>query len=153
MRISTLSWSASFLAFVLACSSSSSSPEPAGTVNGCQPALASNHLGQSTVTIRFGGDLGNAYSPACARVSVDSQVVFEGDFSTHPLVGGQILDGVKSPDSTSPIPTTLAGTSIAVDMPTPGSFGFYCNTHGPGGMKGALFVEGASTPTDTGEAN
>src|SRR5687768_6914880 len=39
-------------------------------------------------TIRFGGDIGNAYTPRCMMVGLGQDVTFSGDFSVHPLTPG-----------------------------------------------------------------
>jgi plastocyanin len=108
-------------------------------LNGCDLATAADLTGQPAVTVTF-ADF--AYTPPCFRVSAGTEVTFSGNFTEHPLVGGQV-DGTGStaPDPTSPFtPPTTGGSSRAFPLPSAGAFPFYCDVHALTGMKGVAFV-------------
>ena len=110
------------------------------TVNNCTPATATDMTDQSSVGVQFGGALGLTYSTPCLHVMPDTTLMFSGAFSTHPLVGGQIVGTTKVPDSSSPVPATGTGSAKNFVLHAQGLFGYYCNSHGPVGMKGAILV-------------
>ena len=98
-----------------------------------------NALGDYTAgsTIRFGGSVGNAYSPACLTVRVGDTVTWEGGFSGHP----------RSPSTrgtaSNPITHVSSGTSQAVQFTRAGFFPYFCEFHGDdsgGGMAGVVRV-------------
>ncbi len=98
-----------------------------------------NAVGDYTTgsTIRFGGAVGNSYSPACLTVRVGDTVTWEGNFGAHP----------RSPSTRgtamNPIPAVSSGTSQAVQFTRAGFFPFYCEFHGDdagGGMAGVVRV-------------
>lgn len=106
-------------------------------LNGCDPALATDLTGQDPVTISFGFFF---YDPPCVRVSQGTKVIFNGDFTAHPLAGGKNIGGAKFPDAASPfMPITDAGMSKTFTLLSAGSFAYYCDVHG--NMYGAVFVE------------
>jgi plastocyanin len=118
------------------CLNSSCSP-----LNGCNPLTASDYTAQSTVTIAFQG-MGNMYNPPCIRVLPGTMITFSGNFSSHNLQGGKVIQGVKYPDSMSPFfPATSSGNSKAFTLPQSGQFPYYCIQHGAGGMTGVVFVQ------------
>jgi plastocyanin len=111
-------------------------------INGCDPNTATDLTGQAQVMIAFGGAEGNLYTPRCIKVDVGTELVFNGNFDLHPLVGGEIFNGQKEPAVAGPfIPTTSSGTTVTLAMSTAGGFGYYCEVHALGGMTGAVFVE------------
>lgn len=91
--------------------------------------------------VSFGGALGSVYSPPCIKISAGSQVSFSGEFTFHPLRGGEVVGMTLMPDANSPITDTNSGTSATFTFPSAGDFGFYCQVHGPFGMAGAVFVQ------------
>lgn len=111
--------------------------------NGCTSATAEDHtMDSGMININFGGAAGNAYSPACIKISKNHQITFNGNFTTHPLQGGLVdAAGKPTPDPSSPISETTTGTSKAVNFPASGTYGYYCEVHVVAGMKGAIFVE------------
>ncbi len=123
-------------------------PADAGVAltNGCDPATAVDDTGMAAVTVMFAGGLGFNYSPKCFKISAGTMVTFQAgtmaNFNQHPLVGGTIVGAMKNPDPASPFaPTTTMGTSKTFTLGTAGTFGFYCDVHGPSGMNGAVFVQ------------
>lgn len=106
-------------------------------VNGCDEATAEDHSADAKVAIAFGGAVGFKYSPACIKVKAGTTVTFNGDFVSHPLSGG--LDGTK--DANSPIKETLSGATKDFVLADVGTYGFFCEFHQAGGMKGAVFVK------------
>src|SRR5262245_35991043 len=73
-----------------ASSSASASSGGGATVNGCDAATAMDMTTQTAVTIAFPS---TAYNPKCVRVKTGTTVTWQGDFTIHPLVGGEFKDG------------------------------------------------------------
>jgi plastocyanin len=111
---------------------------PAVPLNGCDPATAEDHTADAETTVT---QAGLEYSPKCIRIAAGSTVKFMSTFAAHPLVGGEVVDGVKTPDGASPITMTNMGMEAVFTFPDAGDFGYYCDLHGAGGMNGAIFVE------------
>jgi plastocyanin len=110
-------------------------------VNGCDNATAENHIGESKVTVTFGGALGDAYKPACIIVSPATSLVFNGDFSMHPLQGGTVANGALTPDPQSIFnPVTAQGQTKTFVPSMAVTYPFYCTNHALSGMMGAVFV-------------
>jgi plastocyanin len=109
--------------------------------NGCTFATAVDDTAMATVSIAFGGALGQNYSPKCVRVAVGTGVVFSGVFSSHPLEGGTVVANQLMPASSGPfIPATSSGASRSFVMATNGIFPYYCQVHGRNGMNGVVYV-------------
>jgi plastocyanin len=110
-----------------------------GSVHGCTVANAVNRSGEldiRTVTFTF-----YEYTPKCLRIAPGQTVTFSGDFSFHPIVGGEIVGNSKVPDGLSPITPSSGGNMKDVTFPTDGAFPYYCNNHGTtADMFGAVFV-------------
>lgn len=120
-------------------SSSSSSSGGSSAIHGCEQATAKDETASAALTINFAG---LAYTPKCVRVKAGTVVTFSGDFTMHPLVGGEVSEtGTKTPDANSPIVETSAGMSAMFTMSTAGTFPFYCDIHAITGMTGVIFVE------------
>ena len=117
---------------------------PAGpTVNGCNAEHAMDLRGETAVTVRFGVGLDLFdYAPECIIVSPGTSVTFSGSsFSTHPLVGGEIVGGAERPDPTSPFGRVAGGSSRTFEIEVPGTYGYYCDEHGVAfQMWGAVIV-------------
>jgi plastocyanin len=105
--------------------------------NGCDPMTAEDHTAESVLTITFGGPVGTAYAPRCAKIKAGSGVLFQGDFGVHPLAGG--MDGRV--DAASPIEETNAGMMAEFDALPKGTYPYFCEDHDTVGMNGAIFVE------------
>jgi plastocyanin len=116
------------------------------SVNGCDWSTATDLTGQSAVGIAFGGALGTVYSPRCIRVKAGTQVTFNGAFTFHPLLAGEVTGGVTVPaaSGTTPLPTTAVsgGTTATFAMTPAGAYGYFCTMHALlYGMTGAIYVE------------
>lgn len=107
-------------------------------INGCVQATAFDLTGMDPAIVQF---VGLSYDPACIRVKVGSKVRFDGSFGLHPLQGGEVKNGVPTPDATSPITLTNMGMTATFTMTTAGTYPYYCTSHAASGMKGAIFVE------------
>ena len=80
------------------------------------------------------------YTPKCIKVSAGADVVFSGSFAAHPMIGG-IVNGGLVPASSGPfVPATTSGTTKTFAMTSGGTFPYYCQLHGLGGMNGTVFV-------------
>lgn len=108
------------------------------TVNGCAPSAAEDLTAETSVTIT---QTGLTYDPACIKIKTGTSVTFSSTFASHPLVGGEVVNGTKTPDASSPITTTNTGTEATFTFPNAGTFGYYCDIHAASGMSGAIIVE------------
>jgi plastocyanin len=110
------------------------------TVNGCDLATAIDATAQANSMIGFGA-LALDYTPKCLKLSVGSQATFVGNFASHPLFGGELVNFVLIPATSGPfVPVTNTGTSRSFTFNSVGTFPYYCTVHGDGGMNGAIFV-------------
>jgi plastocyanin len=108
------------------------------TINGCDIDTATDLTGMSSTSVTFNSFF---YSPPCIRVSQGTAVIFIGSFASHPLVGGYVDAMMLFPQGSGPFfPTTNMGTTKSVTMSQTGTFPYYCQFHGSGGMFGAVFV-------------
>jgi len=110
-------------------------------INGCNedPAMAVDRTADAMVAIANVGS--SSYDPKCVLVAVGTEVTFNVNFATHPLVGGEVVGGTTpTPDPESPIPATATGTTVDVTLATPGVYPYYCGVHAPA-MAGVIFVE------------
>ncbi len=124
------------------CSSTICKQGVCGQVNDCDPTSSVDLTGQAEVAIAFGGTDGNNYNPRCVRVSEGTVITFNGDFSLHPFVGGEVVNGVKAQAASGPfVPATSSGMTKDFTASAEGNYGFYCEIHAIGGMNGAVFVE------------
>jgi plastocyanin len=111
-------------------------------INGCDATNTVVMTGVPSVTVDFGGMTGTAYSPACLRVSMGTVVTFNGNFSFHPLQGGEVINMVGTPASSGPFATlTSNGMSANFTMSSTGTFPYYCTMHVASGMMGTVFVQ------------
>ncbi|MCB9787698.1 MAG: hypothetical protein H6744_13530 [Deltaproteobacteria bacterium] len=106
-------------------------------LNGCTMAEATDRTGESAVSLT---DISAWTLPhkACIIVDEGTVVTWSGNFTFHPLTGGE----TPTPDATSPI--TIAGpgtgtTDIAVTFTTAGSYPYYCLVH-LSSMQGVVYV-------------
>lgn len=104
----------------------------------CELAEAEDRTGEASVTIVSEGV---RYNPRCVRVSAGTTVVFESDFETHPLRGGEVVGEVGMVDPNSPITPVDSGTSASFLLEQPGEFPYFCNFHISLGMFGTVWVE------------
>ena len=98
-----------------------------GEINGCVGTSARDETGSATVTIT---DISAWEIPhsACIIVSQGAAVTWQGNFETHPLVGG------TSPVTDLGSPITLADASSGSDDATvtfgaTGVFPYFCDVH------------------------
>src|SRR6185369_2193347 len=109
------------------------------SVHGCSRMNATNLKAEGAPAVSF-SDF--QYVPRCMLISAGQTITFNGQFSSHPLVGGQIAGIVPTPDPSSPIGFTDSGTSKPVQFLAAGTFPFYCDQHGVTyAMTGAVFVD------------
>jgi len=99
--------------------------------------ITTGSLQAATVTINFGGALGNAYSPKATQVNVGDVITWMGDFATHPLQSISVPVGALG---FGPVNT---GTSFSYTVTVAGNYGYQCNVHFLSGMVGG-FAAGAS---------
>jgi plastocyanin len=111
------------------------------TINGCAAdgSDALDATGQGTQTILFGGATpGFNYDPQCLLVDQGQDVIFDGDFSAHPLRSGEVREGAACPQSG---PLDFSGTGPETFTLTPGIYPYYCQVHGDNSdMAGLLIV-------------
>jgi plastocyanin len=124
-------------------------------VNDCTPATAIDMTGLGAVAITFpNGVFPNySYSPKCVHVSAGTTISFNGTFSSHPLVGGQVVGVQQFPDPNSPIPLTSDGTTQSYIAGHQGLFGYYCDFHAvSSSMYGAILVGSETVFSDSFES-
>jgi plastocyanin len=115
-------------------------------VNGCDLTNATDLTSMASTSVAFGGGLGNAYAPSCIKVTVGTNVTFNGAFDVHPLLGGQVVSNIGVPSGTGPFTPITNGagqTTATFAMSATGTFPYYCTNHtgsGVNGMSGAVFV-------------
>jgi len=105
-------------------------------VNGCDAASAVDRRGETAVTITDIDAWGDPHS-ACIVVSQGTAVTWQGNFDTHPLVGG------TSPVTSQGSPITEADASgtadVTVTFNAGGLFPYFCDNH-PTTMLGVVAV-------------
>ncbi|MCH2172532.1 hypothetical protein MK489_17280 [Myxococcota bacterium] len=111
----------------------------ASTVNGCPLEALVDATGQERVEIRFGGEVGYRYEPACLAVSPGTRVDFVGPFDAHPLAVGRIDDqGIPTLEPNSPIQATSEGSRATFDLEHSGVYGYFCDMHVGDAMVGVI---------------
>ena len=118
----------------------------AQAVNHCNTKDFTDLTADSSVYVTF---TAFAYSPRCSRVTPGTTITFSGDFFSHPLQGGQIIDGTAVPDPGSPIPSVSVGNTSASFVVPNGVYGFYCAVHGPAGESGVFDAGGEIVFSDS----
>ncbi|UCF48024.1 MAG: hypothetical protein JSU89_12775 [Myxococcales bacterium] len=99
------------------------------TVNGCDPEEYEDLTGSPSVTITDDDNAWEVPHNRCIIVSAGTAVTWQGNFDTHPLVGGE------SPTTDTSSPITQANASGTDDVtvtfsPTRGqAFPYFCDVH------------------------
>jgi len=106
-------------------------------VNNCTELTATDLTGQATVDIGEISAWGFNHS-ACIMVSEGTIVTWQGNFTTHPLGGGE------APTANAASPITIAGpgtgsSQVDVTFANTGDYPYYCLAHTTG-MQGVLYV-------------
>jgi plastocyanin len=104
----------------------------------CALADAVDHTGEAAVTITSEGV---NYDPRCVRVSAGTTVTFLSNFDTHPLRGGEVIDGQGVVDPSSPITPQDTGTRATFTLTDVGEVPYFCSFHASIGMFGTIWVE------------
>jgi plastocyanin len=113
-------------------------------VNGCTFSQI-NGPAQTQVTITFANYY---YSPKCVYVTTNTTVIFNGDFSVHPLIGGTVSGSTKIPATVGPFTTMISsGLSANFTMSAGGVYPYYCNVHALLGMTGVVYVQPTGCPS------
>jgi plastocyanin len=121
------------------CASGACTGNVCATVNGCDMSTATKVTVTSTIVTFANGNL--TYAPKCIKVTQGTVVTFNGNFVSHPLLGGTVTGGVGTPASSGPFTALVnTGTSTPNTMSTTGTFPYYCTAHAGSGMTGAVFV-------------
>lgn len=110
-------------------------------IHGCS---ASSFIDRRTGSrdIGFGTELGSpalGYTPQCMIISVGQSAKWVGNFSTHPLVGGE-YNGTAG---TTPNPIArhdTGSTPVEVTFNAAGLYPYYCDYHAPT-MVGVIWVQ------------
>jgi plastocyanin len=108
--------------------------------NGCSLGGASDMTAMSSAIITFAnGNL--TYAPKCLKVKAGTPVTFNGNFASHPLIGGTVVGNTATPATSGPfVPVTNTGTTKTFTMSAVGTFPYYCQPHGTLGMNGVVYV-------------
>jgi plastocyanin len=88
-------------------------------------------LHATTHFVQFGGSFGLAYSPNSLNVSVGDTIVWQGDFSMHPL------SSVSIPTSAS-VFHQGSGSEFSYIVRTAGIYNYQCDFHFGSGMTGSF---------------
>jgi plastocyanin len=108
-------------------------------VNGCNSSTAVDMTASPAINIAFAGI---EYTPQCVRIKSGTTIVFSGNFTNHPLVGGTVVGTSGTPDRGSPISETSSGSELKFFLESvPAAYPYYCTAHVSSGMMGAIFVE------------
>jgi plastocyanin len=74
--------------------------------------------------IKFGGSLGNVYSPNALSVAVGDTIQWQGAFTFHPLSSTTIPAGAQSWSASS-------STTFSYVVSVPGTYNYQCDVHQP----------------------
>jgi plastocyanin len=85
----------------------------------------------TTHIIQFGGAFGFAYSPSSLTVSVGDTIVWNGDFSVHPLSSTRVPPGAASFQNSS-------GSTFTYHVTIAGTYDYQCDLHFGIGMVGSF---------------
>lgn len=107
-------------------------------INGCIQSQASDMTGMANVTVT---DISAWQIPhsACVRVSANTELTWQGNFTIHPLVGGE----TPTTDDASPITAINASSGsedASVTLDTAGTYPYFCEIHLTT-MQGVIYVE------------
>ena len=107
-------------------------------INGCTEAEAMDMSGAANVTIT---DVSAWVVPhsACIRVSANTAVTWEGNFTAHPLVGG-VTPMVDDASPITMIDATSGTADASVTLETAGTYPYFCDIHLTS-MQGVIYVE------------
>jgi hypothetical protein len=114
-------------------------------INGCDVTNTIDKTGQASITVTFSFP---SYTPPCIKVSLGTKVTFDGGFvgafGSHPLVGGQVIAGMKVQAVTGPFLPLFNDISVQTKlytMSSAGTFPYYCDFHALSGMMGVVIVQ------------
>ena len=108
-------------------------PDP--MLNGCTRAAATNMKGMASVTVT-NTQAWSIPHQVCIVVDAGTQLTWEGNFSAHPLAGGQ----TGTVDAASPIGAGSGTTPFVVTLGTAGTYPYFCSIH-LSSMQGVVYVE------------
>lgn len=101
-------------------------------LNGCTRETAEDLTAQAAVDLEW-----TLTHQECVVVAVGTVVTWTGDFSFHPLAGGE----TGTEDASSPITTSdQTGDSASVTFDAAGEFPYFCTVHSSS-MQGVIYVE------------
>lgn len=103
---------------------------PDTEVNGCKRSAADDRTADAEVELDW-----TLTHQECIVVAAGTKVTWNGDFLTHPLLGGE----TPEEDDSSPI-SASDGTTSSVIFASPGVFPYFCNAHFDS-MQGVIYVE------------
>lgn len=93
-----------------------------------------NGLFATQHTVTFDGTL--TYTPSNLTVNVGDTVVWQGDFSSHPLQSGTIPSGAAGFSQSS-------GTTFSYEVTEAGTYNYFCTFHSGNNMAGVIIALGA----------
>jgi hypothetical protein len=96
--------------------------------------LLTGYLHSETHIIQFGGTFGTAYSPNTLNVNVNDTIIWQGNFSFHPLSSTNIPAGASSWHSAS-------GSEFMYVVLVAGNYEYRCDAHFQNGMVGSFTAE------------
>jgi plastocyanin len=123
------------------CTSGACLSNVCSVVNGCDMTTATDYTMMAPPPITFAN--GNfTYAPKCIKVKAGAMLTFNGNFVSHPLLGGVVAGGMAIPAMSGPfVPVTSTGTTKTFTMSSVGTFPYYCVAHAVSqNMDGVVFV-------------
>lgn len=107
-------------------------------INGCLQSEASDMTGMQNVTIT---DISAWQIPhsACVRVSANTELTWQGNFTIHPLVGGETPTTVQASPITA-INASSGSDDASVTLDAAGTYPYFCKIHLTT-MQGVIYVE------------
>ncbi len=94
-------------------------------------SLSGLKLDAATHVIKFGGSLGETYSPNSLTVATGDTIIWEGDFGFHPLSSTSVPAGAASFHNGT-------GTVFNYVVTAPGIYNYQCDAHFSFGMTGTF---------------
>jgi plastocyanin len=99
--------------------------------------LTANSIFAADHIILFGVG-GLTYDPSSLTVNLGDNIIFRGNFSSHPLSSTSVPQGANSFSNTS------GSADFSYTVTVPGNYAYQCDFHAGGGMTGSFTVEDPS---------
>jgi plastocyanin len=105
--------------------------------------IAGKNAGATTHVVKFGGSLGDVFSPKSFTATVGDTVMWEGDFSIHTTTSTSVPSGAAT-WSFGPV----SATSFSYVIKVAGTYDYQCNVHVSLDMVGSFEASASSVMND-----